>query len=469
MFTTDPTDDPCAVFLGGGRIAHRFIEFANGLPVRGGWCVRDAATGNVIHTLRRFPGEGAEFSPDGAIHYHTYYGVVTPVRVATGEAVNAPDPPGLVHVARFAADGRLLAVSREWDTGRTELLGWDARTGRLVSRGHQFRPARITGSACVGDATPDGGRVAVVCSTGSAGDDQYTLRICDAATGAVRATVPAADKPGIHARFSADGRRVYTADSSYGDVRAWDAATGRRIADPGPGPFTPKKTVATAPDGRMSAERGDAGLQLIETATGAVRHTFVGHAAYCTGFAFSPDGRYLAADSPDAPILVWDVRGELSKPVTPPDATGLDAAWADLASDDAAKGFRAVRLLAHFPEQAVPLLRDKLRPATGPSAGRDRQVDRRLRCPGIRRPGGGGAGAKEARAVRRAGCGRRRRRRRRPRCGSGRTGCSPCWRRGSCRPSRCGRSGRSRRPSGWGRRRRRRSCGSGPAGSPGRR
>jgi WD40 repeat protein len=370
VFTTDPTDDPCAVFLGdGGRVAHRVfsVDEAGRVPDwdKIGWYVRDATTGKVVRTLRVVPGEGAEFSPDGAVHYYTQFGVVTPLRVATGAAVSGPDPPGLVHLARFTADGRLLAVGREWGTGAHQLLGWDPRTGRLVSRGHRFKPDQPTGLAMIGDASPDGGRVAVLGR--AAGDDPFTLHVCDAATGAVRATVPPGDKPGENVRFSADGRRVYTADPDGKNVRAWDAATGRRIADPGPGSFRPAK-ASTSPDGRMRAEPDDAaGVRLVEAATGGVRHTFGGHAMSCHDFAFSPDGRYLAADSGDAPILVWDVRGELSRPA-PPDAMGLAAAWADLASDDAAAGFRAVRLLAHFPDRAVPFLRDKLQPATGPAA-----------------------------------------------------------------------------------------------------
>jgi hypothetical protein len=41
---------------------------------------------------------------------------------------------------------------------------------------------------------------------------------------------------------------------------------------------------------------------------------------------------------------------------------GLDACWADLAGGDAAKAWQAILALAARPEQAVPLLRQRLRP-----------------------------------------------------------------------------------------------------------
>jgi hypothetical protein len=109
-------------------------------------------------------------------------------------------------------------------------------------------------------------------------------------------------------------------------------------------------------------------VEMIERVTGKVRHTFTGHNRGFLSLAFSPGGHYLAAASPDAPVFVWDIRGELAKPAAPPDAAALAAAWADLASADAAAGFRAVRLLAHCPDTAVPFLRKKLAPAKGPTA-----------------------------------------------------------------------------------------------------
>ena len=65
-------------------------------------------------------------------------------------------------------------------------------------------------------------------------------------------------------------------------------------------------------------------------------------------------------------ILVWDL-GYSTWPVRPAtaelDRKDLDALWSDLA-DDALKAQRAVQVLAAAPAQAVPMLRQRLRPAT---------------------------------------------------------------------------------------------------------
>jgi HEAT repeat protein len=46
----------------------------------------------------------------------------------------------------------------------------------------------------------------------------------------------------------------------------------------------------------------------------------------------------------------------------------LEAQWAELASDEAVRGQRAVQLLAADPGRAIPFLRERLRPASAPNA-----------------------------------------------------------------------------------------------------
>jgi hypothetical protein len=173
--------------------------------------------------------------------------------------------------------------------------------------------------------------------------------------------------------FTPDGRFVVTTS----DIRPGGGRTVSVIAVPegrihysvalaGDPRF--RVRVRVSPDGRTIAVTGDGpgnDTVLIESTSGQVRHRFPGPA---TQSAFAPDGRYLATANTAGPIYFWDIRGELSKPAAQPAAPALAAAWADLASADAAAAFRAVRLLAHFPEAAVPLLREKLLPATGPTA-----------------------------------------------------------------------------------------------------
>jgi len=81
--------------------------------------------------------------------------------------------------------------------------------------------------------------------------------------------------------------------------------------------------------------------------------------------AFTPDGRRLITGHDDCTALVWDVPSPVIAPLTAADCA---AAWADLASPDAAKGFAAVCRLGDDPEQSLPFLKERLRPVVPPPA-----------------------------------------------------------------------------------------------------
>ena len=113
---------------------------------------------------------------------------------------------------------------------------------------------------------------------------------------------------------------------------------------------------AAAPFGDTVAVGSSDGLRLYEASTGKLRHTFREQKRPVEVLAFSPDGRYLAAESVDGPLLVWDVRGDLTKP-TKPDAAGWDRAWESLGSGETEKAFAAVRLFALHPDDGVAELK----------------------------------------------------------------------------------------------------------------
>jgi RNA polymerase sigma factor (sigma-70 family) len=153
--------------------------------------------------------------------------------------------------------------------------------------------------------------------------------------------------------------------ATHGDVLLLDLAakrTVRRVAGPGrpTGPF------AFSPDGRLLAAGSpyDTVAHLYEVASGREVRRFAGHRGAVVSVAFAPAGDLLVTGSHDATALVWDLR---AKP-TGPDRTRAEL-WADLAGDDAAAAYRAIAQLAARPGDAVALMRQHLRTVAPLGAG----------------------------------------------------------------------------------------------------
>jgi hypothetical protein len=119
---------------------------------------------------------------------------------------------------------------------------------------------------------------------------------------------------------------------------------------------------------------GEGTVTLWDIAARQVRRRLKGHLAHVTSLAFSPDGKTLASGGADTMVLLWDVPGTLDS--DPRAAQRLQTAWQNLASKDAAKAFDTIGRLIINPEQAVPLLREHLRPV--PDTADAKQVARLL-------------------------------------------------------------------------------------------
>jgi hypothetical protein len=141
-----------------------------------------------------------------------------------------------------------------------------------------------------------------------------------------------------------------------------DMASGRevrRLDDLAEDPYT----IAFSSDGRVLAYSGlhDPTIRLLEVSSGRERRRLIGHRGPVSSLTFTPDDRRLISGSDDTTALVWDLRDD---PGTHPATAGeLDALWADLADQDAARAYRAIRKLAAAPTLSVPFLRQRVRPA----------------------------------------------------------------------------------------------------------
>jgi WD40 repeat protein len=268
--------------------------------------------------LRHMPFEYlALLAPDGKRLARVAGDTVRVEDVATGQEVRrfraAPFLRDVVHVA-FSSDGRMLAAIGRYEA----VVIWDAATGKELCR---LGPLLDAGNLYLG-----GGSASVF--------------------------------------FSHDAR-ILVLRSADGSLSQWDTATGMRLRHLPPGTSS-VSCAALSPDGRTLANAGwDGSVTTWEVLTGGMRRRFQGHMSRVAVLQFSPDGKYLVSGSQDGTALVLDATGATTGPrhaKEPLAAKDLGDLWAALADADAARAHSAARRLLVSPGQAVPLLRERLRP-----------------------------------------------------------------------------------------------------------
>jgi hypothetical protein len=284
----------------------------------------DVATGKVLRSIQPASeplGSTMVVSPDGrwlAIGGHN-----EPFRVfdaATGkqsfsgiEPTTSPSGRAdLVQGLTFAPDSSLMAEC----SGEEELLRfWDIRR-KTCARTIRFKPGRPVHAVF----SPDGSVLAVADSRGK-------VRLLETQTGKEVYSLPAFPGSVDSVAFSADGRFLVADGGAIWRevtlVRGWDLASGRQVA----------QWKGSCP-------------------------------------TVSPDGRWLASIEEQGTILIWDARQVFCTPPAPHSEEDVARLYGELLRPNRARSYKAAWRLAGCPEQAVPLLRTRLRALRWPEADR---------------------------------------------------------------------------------------------------
>jgi WD40 repeat protein len=322
----------------------------------------DPATGREIRRLPAMPDSSGslQLSPDESlVAGQSKTGTIQLWDAQTRQEVRTlKGHEGWVWSTLFSSDGRRLTSGSYDGTIRV----WDVATGREL---HKLMglPKEQTRMA----ASPDGHWLASTCNA-KGPQGSYEVILWDLTTAQEkrrftltrgRSAWPLAFSP--DSRLLAVGCNANKADE-HGEVKVWDVASGKERQG-FEGDSQCVLNVSFSPDGRMlAAGECDGTLVLWELASGRRRHQFIGHESGIDSIAFSADGWQLAAASAEAPVYVWDIAGTLQPRRLKLSATELECFWADLKGEDAEAAFRAVRVLSAAPDQALPFLRDRLKP-----------------------------------------------------------------------------------------------------------
>jgi WD40 repeat protein len=308
-------------------------------------------------------GGSVAFSPDGRTLAWQDETELCFADARTGERL-AKQTMGQLGLGTFAfsPDGGRVAVGHKDDKVRL----WDRADGKAVATfgGHKDMINAVAFS-------PDGKTLAS--ASGTTPNHDSSARLWDVAGGKERHRLKGHSEFVTSVAFSPDGQHVVTG-SSDGTVRLWSAVTGkeRRCFSVRQGQIF---AVAFSPDGRtVAAGSGgwDCCAYVWELASGKERCRFAGHKDGVRAIAFAPDGRTLLSGGADTTVLIWDLLAP--DPSSPPagDLTrkGFDRLWDSLGDLDATRANTALCALLGSPQQAIPLLADRLRPVRAASPER---------------------------------------------------------------------------------------------------
>jgi WD40 repeat protein len=244
----------------------------------------------TTRALARHGGEvtSVAFSPDGKRLASAGGGrlVLSEIDAGTSRSLGAPEQP--VRRALFSPDGaRLVAAGADGS-----LSSWP------VAGGERDAVMRGAGEVLAAAFSPDGARLAAAF--------RDVVRVRDLASGAERQLAGHEGAVRVLA-FSPDGARIATGGDDH-TVRLWDAATGAltRVIDAG---GTGLAALVFFPDGRRLATLGgEANMRIWQIdAAAAPPQVLRGHRGRVLALALSPDGGRAATAGRDGTVRLWDV------------------------------------------------------------------------------------------------------------------------------------------------------------------
>jgi RNA polymerase sigma factor (sigma-70 family) len=142
----------------------------------------------------------------------------------------------------------------------------------------------------------------VLASAGNFGD----IRLWDAATGKELRTISAYNEPISGVVFSPDGKLLLSACYWEPTIRVWESATGKEChrlrGDP-----KGIRALAVSRDGKVLASAGcDNSIRLWSMAGWKELRRLTGHEETIASLAFAPDGKSLISGGEDRTIRIWD-------------------------------------------------------------------------------------------------------------------------------------------------------------------
>ncbi|MDX2042062.1 MAG: protein kinase [Acidobacteriota bacterium] len=261
---------------------------------------------------------------------------------------------GKVYSLAFSPDGQTLATASDDHT--VKLWDMTANTQAFTElTGH-------TDEVDVAAFSPDGKIIA------TAGDDK-TIKLWDAASGQALKTLTGHISWVQSQAFSPDGKRLASADRK-GNLIFWDTASGNQLLnlqafqqDVFSVAFSPngQHLVVAGLDDLQKTNELRFGIRVLDSISGQLRASIIGHKDRLRSVTYSPDGKLLATAGGDQLIKIWNAetgqelgtlaghQGEIWKLAFSPDGRTLASGSRDrtIRFWDVATGRELSRLDAH--------------------------------------------------------------------------------------------------------------------------